>query len=104
METAKKQTVVVEVMALVGGHLALPKVKLSKYIPAEHIALHKPGTGSSGYRNSSSALSQQNTARTEGAQHFKAVINTENNALLSTSSDQPDSGTSGKLPIFQYLL
>ena len=33
METAKKQTLLVEVMPLTGGHLALPKVRLSKYIP-----------------------------------------------------------------------
>ena len=32
METAKKQTLLVEVMPLTGGHLALPKVRVSKYI------------------------------------------------------------------------
>ena len=32
MEAAGKQTFVVEVMPLTGGHLALPKVRLSKYI------------------------------------------------------------------------
>ena len=36
MESAGKQTLIVEVMPLVGGHLALPKVRLSKYIlPSE---------------------------------------------------------------------
>ena len=30
-----RQTILVEVMPLVGGHLALPTVRLSKYIPAE---------------------------------------------------------------------
>lgn len=35
METAKKHNVVVEVMALTGGHLLLPRVKLSKYFPAD---------------------------------------------------------------------
>ena len=39
MDMAKKQTLVVEVMPLTGGHLALPKVRLSKYIP--------PSTGQS---------------------------------------------------------
>ena len=34
MDGSKKQTLVVEVMPLVGGHLALPRVRLSKYIPA----------------------------------------------------------------------
>jgi len=34
MESSKKQTLVVEVMPLLGGHLALPRVRLSKYIPA----------------------------------------------------------------------
>ena len=32
MEAAGKQTFIVEVMPLTGGHLALPKVRLSKYI------------------------------------------------------------------------
>ena len=32
METARKQTVVVEIMALAGGHLFLPRVELFKYI------------------------------------------------------------------------
>ncbi len=30
----RRQTVTVEVMPLVGGHLQLPKVRLSRYIPA----------------------------------------------------------------------
>jgi hypothetical protein len=34
MESSKKQTLFVEVMPLLGGHLALPRVRLSKYIPA----------------------------------------------------------------------
>ena len=37
MDGSKKQTLVVEVMPLVGGHLALPRVRLSKYIPATAI-------------------------------------------------------------------
>lgn len=48
MSTSKKQTIVVEVMPLVGGHLLLPKIRLSKYIPAEATASNtesiKPGT------------------------------------------------------------
>ena len=32
MEAAGKQTFIVEGMPLTGGHLALPKVRLSKYI------------------------------------------------------------------------
>lgn len=32
MSSAQRQTINVEVMPLVGGHLALPKVRLSKYI------------------------------------------------------------------------
>jgi hypothetical protein len=39
METAGKQTLLVEVMPLTGGHLALPKVRLSKYIPPTSSAL-----------------------------------------------------------------
>ena len=34
MATAKRQTLVVEIMALTGGHLLLPRVQLMKYIPA----------------------------------------------------------------------
>ena len=34
MSASSKQTLVVEVMPLVGGHLRLPKVRISKYIPA----------------------------------------------------------------------
>ena len=34
MESSKKQTLIVEVMPLIGGHLQLPRVRLSKYIPA----------------------------------------------------------------------
>ena len=33
MSRTKKQIIVVEVMPLVGGHLSLPKIRLSKYIP-----------------------------------------------------------------------
>ena len=37
MEAAGKQTFIVEVMPLTGGHLSLPKVRLSKYIlPKNH--------------------------------------------------------------------
>ncbi len=38
MEDAKKQTLIVEVMPLAGGHLPLPKVRLSKYNAIEATA------------------------------------------------------------------
>lgn len=105
METAKKQTVVVEVMALVGGHLPLPKVKLSKYIPADHKVLYKAALdNSSGSVNPKPALSQQDDDSTEGTQSFKTVIKSENNAILSTSSNQPDSTDSGKNPVLTLIL
>ena len=48
METGNKQTLIVEVMPLVGGHLALPKVRLSKYIlPSEECTDHSPAESSS---------------------------------------------------------
>jgi len=36
MENNKKQSIIVEVMPLIGGQLALPSVRLSKYIPADN--------------------------------------------------------------------
>merc|ERR1719400_1406870 len=78
MDTARKQTVVVEVMALVGGHLPLPKVKLSKYIPADMNSLHKPAT------DKCSELSNQKSAATdeESNKNGKAVMNVESNDQL----------------------
>ena len=96
MDTAKKQTVVVEVMALVGGHLLLPKVKLSKYIPADHHGSVKPSDNSSVSINLNSASSQQIATSTEGTQSFKAVQTNENNALLETSSNQHIPSSKGK--------
>ena len=104
METAKKQTVVVEVMALVGGHLPLPKVKLSKYIPADPNSLHKSASDNpSRSGNPKAASSQQDVDSTEGTRYFEAVKKSENNALLPTSSIQPDSSDSGKDPVFKLL-
>ena len=97
MDTAKKQTVVVEVMALVGGHLLLPKVKLSKYIPADHHAPVKPSSDNSSVSSKlNSASSQQIVSSTEGTQSFKAVTTNENNALLETSSNQHIPCSKGK--------
>ena len=98
MDTAKKQTVVVEVMALVGGHLLLPKVKLSKYLPAERVASDKPSSNNSSSVsiNPNSASSQQIVSSAEGAQSFKAVTANENNALLERPSDQQFPGGKGK--------
>ena len=43
MEAAGKQTLIVEVMPLSGGHLALPKVRLSKYIlPSDTVTDTEP--------------------------------------------------------------
>ena len=39
MDGSKKQTMAVEVMPLVGGHLQLPRVRLSKYIQAGNAAV-----------------------------------------------------------------
>ena len=97
MDTAKKQTVVVEVMALVGGHLLLPKVKLSKYIPAEpHTSVKRSSENSSVSINLNSASSQQIASSTEGTQSFKAVTTNESNALLETSSNQHIPSSKGK--------
>ena len=94
METARKQTVVVEVMALVGGHLLLPKVKLSKYIPADMSSLQKsvPDHCSQSSRQTS-ASSQKITSSNEDAQNVKAVIKRQNEALISASVNQQNSGT-----------
>ena len=105
METARKQTVVVEVMALVGGHLPLPKVKLSKYIPAEMGSFQKSVSDNcSQSSRQTSASSQQLTSSTEDAQNMTAVIKTQNEALVSASSSQHNSGTNqyGLDPIKAY--
>lgn len=55
MSSAQRQTINVEVMPLVGGHLALPKVRLSKYIVPQE------GVGSANQndkRDSSSSMSK----------------------------------------------
>ena len=92
MDTARKQTVVVEVMALVGGHLPLPKVKLSKYIPADMNSLHKPAT------DKCSELSNQKSAATdEESKNVKAVMNVESNdQLVAKTSSFHNSTNNGK--------
>ena len=82
METARKQTVVVEVMALVGGHLQLPKVKLSKYIPADMSSIYKSAL------NSSSEPGKQNCDE----DNAKAVMKSEkDDTLVATSTSQQNS-------------
>ena len=44
MDGSKKQTMVVEVMPLVGGHLQLPRVRLSKYIQAGNASVSSAST------------------------------------------------------------
>ena len=99
MDTAKKQTVVVEVMALVGGHLLLPKVKLSKYIYAEHATSQKiPSDCSVASIHLNPASSQQNTTTsTEDTQSLKAVTKNESNTSFAASSNQHNSTTNGKI-------
>ena len=93
METAKKQTVVVEVMALVGGHLLLPKVKLSKYIPADHhnlsltsISLGAASEHPSLSSNTNSASSPHITTSNAKPQSSAAVTTDQNNAPSTISS------------------
>ena len=100
MDTARKQTVVVEVMALVGGHLPLPKVKLSKYIPADMNSLHKPAT------DKCSELSNQKSAATdeESNKNGKAVMNVESNdQLVAKTSSFHNSTNNGKQLSFSYI-
>ena len=94
METAKKQTVVVEVMALVGGHLLLPKVKLSKYIPADHhhlslttVSLGTAAEHPSLSANINSATSPQIATSTVKEESSAAVITDQNNAPSTISSN-----------------
>ena len=87
METARKQTVVVEVMALVGGHLPLPKVKLSKYIPADICSMYKSAS------DTSSEPGKQNC----DDDNAKAVMKSEkDDTLVATSTSQQNSTGIGK--------
>ena len=87
METARKQTVVVEVMALVGGHLPLPKVKLSKYIPADICSMYKSAS------DTSSEPGKQNC----DDDNAKAVMKSEkDDNLVATSTSQQNSTGIGK--------
>ena len=92
MDTARKQTVVVEVMALVGGHLPLPKVKLSKYIPADMKSSHKsmPDHCNEGSKQNSSASD-------DASQNIKAAMKGEtNDPVFASSSNQHSSTNNGK--------
>ena len=99
MDTARKQTVVVEVMALVGGHLPLPKVKLSKYIPADMNSLHKPTTD-----KCSEPSNQKSAATDEDSKNVKAVMNIESNdPLVAKTSSFHNSTNNGKQFSFYYI-
>ena len=99
MDTARKQTVVVEVMALVGGHLPLPKVKLSKYIPADMNSLHKPTAD-----KCSEPSNQKSAATDEVSKNVKAVMNIESNdPLVAKTSSFHNSTNNGKQFSFYYI-
>ena len=103
METAKKQTVVVEVMALVGGHLPLPKVRLSKYIPADHNTSHRMAADNcAATHNNNPASAEEIISSTEETKHFKAVIRNESDANLDASSNQHSSNINGKELHFMF--
>ena len=95
MDTAKKQTVVVEVMALVGGHLLLPKVKLSKYIPADHHTSHQGHTDEPSPRVHL-AVSTQINASPNDTRSSQAVTKDDNKSVLLTSSNEKTSSVGGK--------
>ena len=89
MDTARKQTVVVEVMALVGGHLPLPKVKLSKYIPADKC---------------SDPTNQKSAVTDEDSKNVKAVMKIESNdPLVTKTSSFHNSTNNGKQFSFYYI-
>ena len=95
MDTAKKQTVVVEVMALVGGHLLLPKVKLSKYIPADHHTSHQGHTDEPSPRVHLAASTQINASPND-TRSSQAVTKDDNKSVLVTSSNEKTSSVGGK--------
>lgn len=95
MDTAKKQTVVVEVMALVGGHLLLPKVKLSKYIPADHHTSHQGHTDEPSPRAHLAASTQINASPND-TRSSQAVTKDDNKSVLVTSSNEKTSSVGGK--------
>ena len=68
---SSKQNIVIEVMPLVGGHLAMPTVRLSKYIPADC----KTGGGLGAARLDPFAIGQvYNMSRSQQV-HFLPPIN-----------------------------
>ena len=91
MDTAKKQTVVVEVMALVGGHLLLPKVKLSKYIPADYHTSHQGHTD-----EPSPGIHLAMNASPSDTRSSQAVTKDDNKSVLVTSSNEKTSSVGGK--------
>ena len=95
MDTAKKQTVVVEVMALVGGHLLLPKVKLSKYIPADYHTSHQGHTDEPSPRVHLAASTQINASPND-TRSSQAVTKDDNKSVLVTSSNEKTSSVGGK--------
>ena len=101
MDTAKKQTVVVEVMALVGGHLLLPKVKLSKYIPADYHTSHQGLIDEPSPRLHLAASTQMNASPSD-TRSSQAVTKDNNKSVLVTSSNEKTSSLSGKKMLFIF--
>ena len=101
MDTAKKQTVVVEVMALVGGHLLLPKVKLSKYIPADYHTSHQGHTDEPSPRIHLAASTQMNASPSD-TRSSQAVTKDNNKSVLVTSSNEKTSSVGGKKRLFLF--
>ena len=97
MDTAKKQTVVVEVMALVGGHLLLPKVKLSKYIPADYHTSHQGHTDEPSPR-----IHLAMNASPSDTRSSQAVTKDNNKSVLVTSSNEKTSSVGGKKMLFIF--
>ena len=110
MDVAKKQTVVVEVMALVGGHLLLPKVKLSKYIPADHtnvsvaatMGLPPLETNASHSGLSSSTTSSYHLKSVEKNLETQPAVNNneQNSSLSAASSKHHPCNSKGKSSVF----
>ena len=101
MDTAKKQTVVVEVMALVGGHLLLPKVKLSKYIPADYHTSHQGHTDEPSPRIHLAATTQMNASPSD-TRSSQAVTKDNDKSVLVPSSNEKTSSVGGKKMLFIF--
>ena len=100
MDTAKKQTVVVEVMALVGGHLLLPKVKLSKYIPADYHTSHQGHTDEPSPRIHLAPSTQMNASPSDT--RSSQAVTKDNKSVLVTSSNEKTSSVGGKKRLFLF--